>query len=86
MNFNDVSTHIDLCRSSLECFPENQEQFTCAQKEQIQSQLNRFISWHIGLFSSLLSVGIKREWTQNNYTGSLKWATSSLHLIQGEIH
>jgi len=44
MNFTDVSTHRDLCSSSPWSFPENQEQFTHAQKEQIQLQLNRFIS------------------------------------------
>jgi len=40
MKFTDFSPHIDLCRSSLE----NQEQFIRSQKEQIQLQLNRFIS------------------------------------------
>ena len=40
MKFTDVSPHIDLCRSSLE----NQEQYLRGQKEQIQLQLNRFIS------------------------------------------
>jgi len=44
MNFTDVSTHRDLCRNSSGSFPENQEQYTRAQKEQIQLQLNRFIS------------------------------------------
>jgi len=40
MKFTHVSPHMDLCRSSLE----NQEQYIRAQKEQIQLQLNRFIS------------------------------------------
>jgi len=48
MNFNDVSPHIDLCSSSLE----NQEQCIRSQKEQIQLQLNIFISWQFSLFSS----------------------------------
>jgi len=44
MNFTDVSTHRDICKSSLGSFPENQEQYIRAQKEQSKLQLNRFIS------------------------------------------
>ena len=48
MKFTYVSPHIDLCRSS----SENQERYISAQKEQIQLQLNIFISWQLSLFSS----------------------------------
>ena len=38
------TTHTNLHRCSSEDFPENQEQYTRTQKEQIQTQLNKFIS------------------------------------------